>query len=281
MILVFFALIAIIVFLYQILYKKQINNTLHGKKSFSFMEPINFLLSVILIIILVLVIRLNVKTYEVSWNIDAVYNEMVSRYNSLYDQYQAILSKFNKLLKQQEWITDFKFEIRDFTEDKKSVNVRVSFSIKEKIPYSKLYLVITSTNENNWQKVLIEDKGYLSYIVDVELPLVDQYTIDLLEETDNYKHRENITFIDLRNHYKNRLEIITSEKNNNTVTLSLKLKNYGVPSFKLKNLSLLIVTKKHLTSNYILNDTTVDVTDFITIEDFSDYQISILLTHFP
>ena len=245
------------------------------------MEPINFLLSVILIIILVLVIRLNVKTNEVSWNIDAVYNEVVSRYNSLYDQYQAILSKFNKLLKQQEWITDFKFEIRDFTEDKKSVNVRVSFSIKEKITYSKLYLVITSTNENNWQKVLIEDKGYLSYIVDVELPLVDQYTIDLLEETDNYKHRENITFIDLRNHYKNRLEIITSEKNNNTVTLSLKLKNYGVPSFKLKNLSLLIVTKKHLTSNYILNDTTVDVTDFITIEDFSDYQISILLTHFP
>jgi|GEM_PF-1000887 len=237
------------------------------------MEPINFLLSVILIIILVLVIRLNVKTNEVSWNIDAVYNEMVSRYNSLYDQYQAILSKFNKLLKQQEWITDFKFEIRDFTEDKKSVNVRVSFSIKEKIPYSKLYLVITSTNENNWQKVLIEDKGYLSYIVDVELPLVDQYTIDLLEETDNYKHRENITFIDLINHYKNRLEIITSEINNNTVTLSLKLKNYGVPSFKLKNLSLLIVTKKHLTSNYILNDTTVDVTDFITIEDFSDYQI--------
>lgn len=123
------------------------------------MEPINFLLSVILIIILVLVIRLNVKTNEVSWNIDAVYNEMVSRYNSLYDQYQAILSKFNKLLKQQEWITDFKFEIRDFTEDKKSVNVRVSFSIKEKITYSKLYLVITSTNENNWQKVLIEDKG--------------------------------------------------------------------------------------------------------------------------
>lgn len=66
MILVFFALIAIIVFLYQILYKKQINNTLHGKKPFSFMEPINFLLSVILIIILVLVIRLNVKTNEVS-----------------------------------------------------------------------------------------------------------------------------------------------------------------------------------------------------------------------
>lgn len=107
--------------------------------------------------------------------------------------------------------------------------MRVSFSIKEKIPYSKLYLVITSTNENNWQKVLIEDKGYLSYIIDVELPLVDQYTIDLLEETDNYKHRENITFIDLINHYKNRLEIITSEINNNTVTLSLKLRIMAFP----------------------------------------------------
>lgn len=54
------------------------------------MEPMNFLLSVILIVILIFVIRINVKTNELGRRMDAFYGQLVSNYNSIQSQYQSI-----------------------------------------------------------------------------------------------------------------------------------------------------------------------------------------------
>jgi len=265
----FFAFIALIVFLYQLMYKNQINNTLHGKKPFSFMEPMNFLLSVILIVILIFVIRINVKTNELGRRMDAFYGQLVSNYNSIQSQYQSILKKYDELIKEKQWITESTYEMKGFTEDKTKVKAQVKFSIKEKIPNSELYLVITSTNEENWLKILIEDKGYLSYIVNIELPLIDKYTIDLLEETESYQHRENITTIDLELQYKSRITINTAEVKDQTLTLSFKLHNYEIPGFKLKDLKLKIYTDAITDEeSYVF-----DLTNQLTITEYSDYQL--------
>ncbi len=185
--------VGLIIILYKYLYKRQINNSLQGKRTFGFMEPVNFIFSIFFIILIYFAVSSQIKINNLEdmiSNLNNNFNQEIFNNNS---RYYDLLYKYEELVEQDKWISEEEFEVLKFTEDKKQANVKISFSIKELKQNARLYLVITNVADNSTvQKVELTDKSILAFSQVVQLDINKNYSVYLLEETEMENRQEKI-----------------------------------------------------------------------------------------
>lgn len=261
-------IIILAILLYNYLYKRQINNSLHGKHNpLSFMEPIHFVFSILFIVLIIFGITTQSKINDLLDTLQDNQSELNSINSKLSYSFNDLLDKYNELVNQNQWITGFSYERLDFTEDKQQINVRISFTIKELNPSSQLYLLATNDqDENTWQKIELNQQGYLTFNKTIQLDLDKNYTIHLLSETPTESKQEKIFTINNKNFYIYRIKEDTRIEDDK-LHFNISIRHQGIPNFKIETVKIEVID--------LFDDeniTVIDYTDHVTKTSDAEYE---------
>jgi heme/copper-type cytochrome/quinol oxidase subunit 2 len=272
--------ILLLVLLYKYLYKRQLNYALRHEndtKSVGFMEPINFIFSIIFIIILILSIVMLTKINRISdelTNANNSLNRLQQSYNYLESKSNTILGKIQEQIDKDKWINTSSYEYLDFTEDKLHYNVKINFSIKELQKDAKLYLLVTNKDDDNsFQKIEVEYKGFLTFVQTIELPLNQNYQIYLASETDSNTTQEHLLDINLKDHFDYRISDFDYTFKNDNFNFTIVVDNYGIPKFKIKTVNIIILEIIENEEQAFENGEKFDITNKVTITEVKNQQV--------
>ncbi|QVK19116.1 DUF4405 domain-containing protein [Mycoplasmatota bacterium] len=268
LLIIVFTIIVFAFLLYNYLYKRQINNSLHGKSnSLGFMEPIHFIFSILFIVLIIFGITTQSKINNLQNTLHNNQNKLNSISQSISNMYYDLEQKYNDLVNQNQWITDSSYKRLDFTEDKQQINVRINFTIKELNPNSQLYLLATNDqDESTWQKIELTQQGYLTFNKTIQLDLDKNYTIHLLSETPTESKQEKIFTIDNKDFYIHRVKE-DARIEDGKLHFNLSIRHQGNPNFKIETVKIRILEPFNDE-----NETVIDYTDQVTKTSDSEYQ---------
>lgn len=246
-VIIIFGLISLISIIYRGIFNRRANGALYGEGGGSFsIEPLPFVLGVVLIVLTILMIISLVKINKLEEKIEKQQgyinniNANVNNLKLLPGRVSSLEDLLRRIEEEQKLIQSYRFNIIEFTDETYAkVNVNIEFSLKELKANSDVYLIATNNDTGEIIKVLLTSE-ILTFSQVVPLDISANYKVNLQIETGENKTNEFLLDVRLKDIFNNRVEldkksIIEHNRDNKRVDYHVTIENntFGIENLKI------------------------------------------------
>jgi hypothetical protein len=209
-------IIFLFIFIYQSIYKRQINHALRDEgRPYRTIEPMPLVLGVVLIILMIFTISTSIKVGKLQEQLDnqnTLINQIRAQLNNISGVHSHISNlekKLDEMQKAQEWVQDRSYQIIGFSDDTdNTLEVEVQFNLKDLAPNSQVFLsIVNKSNANDQQKVAVTSDT-LNFVTSLALDITKDYEIYVLSESNAGIQNDKLMDIDLKQWTENRIQIV-------------------------------------------------------------------------
>ncbi len=170
------------------------------------------------LILILIIALLVVNMYQISKisNLENQISNQQHQFNNLNHSINninsSIYNTMENIKKENMWIRDIEYEIKDVSEDHEEMTVYVSWKFNELNKDEKVYLAIDAISipekdNMNIEKVLVKPRPDLMYSKELTLPVKAKYEIEVVGEGENTRRAGKLTTIDLYSNLRERIQL--------------------------------------------------------------------------
>lgn len=249
------------IYIYNSIYKRNINRALDGIHHTKLIDPLAFFQVTLVIVTMTLVILGISQTRKIETLLNNIRSEISSletKIDFLSGRISSLNSEFDQFYQNQKWVQRATYEFHDYDQTTHTIETKISFTLKEIDTDSLVYLVVTNKDDAEDSTKILVDSTTLNYEKTIDLDTEKIYMISVLSENGTVLQGEQLLRIDLKDIFGHQINFSASFSTSNpNISVSGSLNNLGIDNYTIASAELILYRENGSIHS------TVDLTTYI------------------
>lgn len=249
------------IYIYNSIYKRNINRALDGIHHTKLIDPLAFFQVTLVIVTMTLVILGISQTRKIETLLNNIRSEISSletKIDFLSGRISSLNSEFDQFYQNQKWVQRATYEFHDYDQTTHTIETKISFTLKEIDTDSLVYLVVTNKDDAEDSTKILVDSTTLNYEKTIDLDTEKIYMISVLSENGTVLQGEQLLRIDLKDIFGHQINFSASFSTSNPkISVSGSLNNLGIDNYTIASAELILYRENGSIHS------TVDLTTYI------------------